>query len=225
MTNIFENYYMTYEAVLKDADIYASPEYLKLLQAVKNYFDSFAWASDETDKKIYLYAGRQLDSSTIADYLNMNANTYRSRVSRISVKLNSRLFNGSELSELCLSGSLELIKKTRIYIESLNNSLVMGKELSSHIFEKLRSVTMNAVEEQSVTEEDMFQALYLITSFSEPVINHKMSQVNPAALKLVMDELFNLTGSEWCLYYKRLQSAVSDLKLLSQRTRNYCKNE
>lgn len=221
--NIFENYHMTKETVLAHPDTYSDSEYLKLLQAVKVYFDSFVWASDETDRKIYLYSGRKLNSITIADYVGINPNTYRSRVSRISTRLNSILFLGRELSELCMCGSLEDVKETRIYIECLNNRLVMGKELSGHIFEKIHAITANAIEEQTVTEAEMFQALLLVASFSEPAINNKMSQVNPLALKLVMDELFGSEFSEWSCYYKKMQSKVFNLQMPTQKVIDFCK--
>ncbi|MBO5031664.1 MAG: hypothetical protein J6D08_07235 [Lachnospiraceae bacterium] len=223
--NIFENYHMTKKIILEHPDTYSNPEYLKLLQAVKVYFDSFVWASDETDRKIYLYSGRKLNSITIADYVGINPNTYRSRVSRISTRLNSILFFGRELSELCMGGSLEDIKETRIYVECLNNRLVMGKELSGHIFEKIHAITANVVEEQPVTEEEKFQAMLLVASFSEPAINNKMSQVNPLALKLVMDELFGTGYSEWSCYYKRMQSKVSTLNMPQQKVIDFCKSE
>lgn len=223
--NVFENYHMTRKTILEHPDTYGSPEYFKLLQAVKGYFDSLVWVFDEKDRLIYLYSGRELDSATVAEYIGMNANTYRSRLSRISTKLSSTLFHGGVLSELCLSRSPADVKKLRQHIEQLNNRLVIGKELSNHIFNKIHNITVDCVQEQQTTEEEKFQALLLLASFSEPAINNKMSEVNPAALAFVMEELFGSEFSEWSCYYKKMQSRVSNLNMPSQRVMEFCKSE
>lgn len=223
--NIFENYYMTKEAILKYPDTYSSPEYLKLLQTVKEYFDSLAWVSDDKDKLIYLYSGRGMDSTTIAGYLGMNANTYRSRVSRISTRLSGVLFHGGILSELCLGGSPADVKKLRQHIEQVLYRLVIGKELSCYMMDKIHVITANVVEEQTVTEEEKFQALFLVASFSESAINKKMSEVNPTALAIVMEELFGSENSEWSLYYKRMQTKIPHLPVPPQKVIDFCKSE
>lgn len=211
--NIFEAYWSASEVITKNSDVYTSPEYVRLLKAVKVYFDSFSWVGNEADRLIYLYSGKGLNTSAIAAYIGINENTYRSRVSRISAKLSGILFSGSRLSDVCLAANVDTVKMARVYIESLNNRLVIGKELSGYMLDKILAVTADSDLEQSVTEEEKFQALFLVASFSEPAIQNKMSEINPAALAVVMDELFGSGFSEWSCYYKKMQSKVFHLQM------------
>lgn len=224
VSNIFEMYWSANEMITKNPDVYASPEYLKLLKAIKGYFDSLCWVVNESDRLIYLYSGKGLNCATIAGYMGMNENTYRSRASRISTKLTNILFDGKKLSDVCINGDERVAKHYRVYIEQLNNRLVVGKELSGSILEKIHEVTVKSASEVPVTEEEMFQALILVALLSESSINTKLDQVNPAALSRVMDELFGAGVSEWSLYYKRMQSKLLNLQMPSQKIIDFCKS-
>ena len=224
VSNIFEMYWDAQRNIAKNPDIYASVEYLKLLDVIKAYFDSLCWVGDDADRLIYLYSGKGLNCATVAGYMGMNENTYRSKASRISTKLSKVLFDGKKLSEVVINGDESVVRYYRVYIEQLNNRLVIGKELSSGILDKIHSVTVQRVQDVPVTEEDMFQALMLVALLSEPSVSTKLSQVNPAALKKVMDELFGEGVSEWCLYYKRMQSKLLNLQSPSQKVIDSCKN-
>lgn len=223
--NIFEAYWSARGTITKNPDIYASPEYLKLLKAVRVYFDSFSWAGNEADRLVYLYSGKGLNCSAVAGCIGINENTYRSKVSRISAKLSGILFNGSRLPDVCLSADGDTVRNARVYIESLNNRLVIGKELSGYMLDKLLAVTADSDLEQPVTEEEKFQALLLVAGFSEPAIQNKISEVNPAALAVVMDELFGSGFSEWSCYYRKMQSKVLHLQVPSQKVIDFCKSK
>ena len=56
--NIFEAFFLAKEKIAKEPDIFSDPEYMKILQSVKKYFDSFVWVSKPMDRLIYLYAGK-----------------------------------------------------------------------------------------------------------------------------------------------------------------------
>lgn len=226
MGNIFEAYYYVRQKVLDNPSDYSSPEYMKVLQSVKTYFDSFVWVSNDMDRLIYLYAGKGLNNNTIADYIGINANTYRSRVSRVSNKLSGVLFDGKKLIDACLYAPIEEIADTRAYIERLNHRLVLGKELSNYMFEKIHNITADCVQEDELTEEDKFHALMLVAHFSEPAIDGMLSDVKPEALAYIMDELFGVKFSEWSIYYKRMQEKVSHMNVSSmQKFIDFCKKE
>lgn len=46
--NIFEAFFLAKEKIAKEPDIFSDPEYMKILQSVKKYFDSFVWVSNPT---------------------------------------------------------------------------------------------------------------------------------------------------------------------------------
>lgn len=213
--NIFEAFFLAKEKITKEPDIFSDSEYMKILQSVKKYFD----------RLIYLYAGKELNNSTIAEYLGVNVNTYRSRVSRVSTKLSGLLFDGQRLIDACVYAPVEEIAKTRAYIDQLNNRLVIGKELSNYMLEKIHNITVDSVQEQPITEEDKFQALMLVAHFSEPAIESKLSEVKPEALAFIMNELFSSDSSEWSIYYKKMQDKVSHLAVPPQKVIDYCKSE
>lgn len=223
--NIFEAYFKVKEMISKDPYLYDSPEYQKILQSVKKYFDSFVWVSNDMDRLIYLYAGKELNNATIADYMGVNVNTYRSRVSRVSTKLSGLLFDGQRLIDACVYAPVEEIAKTRAYIDQLNNRLVIGKELSNYMLEKIHNITVDSVQEEDITEEEKFQALMLVAHFSEPAIESKLSEVKPEALAFIMDELFSSDSSEWSIYYKKMQDKVSHLAVPPKKVIDYCKSE
>lgn len=93
------------------------------------------------------------------------------------------------------------------------------------MLDKILAITTDADMEQPVTEDEKFQALLLVAGYSEPVIQNRMSEVNPVALAVVMDELFGAEFSEWSCYYKRMQSKVVHLQMPSQKVIDFCKNE
>lgn len=223
--NIFEAYFKAKEMISKDPYLYDSPEYQKILQSAKKYFDSFVWVSNDMDRLIYLYAGKDLSNATIADYIGVNVNTYRSRVSRVSTKLSGLLFDGQRLIDACVYAPVEEIAKTRAYIDKLNNRLIIGKELSNYMLEKIHNITVDSVQEEDITEEEKFQALMLVAHFSEPAIESKLSEVKPEAIAFIMDELFSSDSSEWSIYYKKMQDKVSHLVVPPQKVIDYCKSE
>ena len=47
--NIFEAFFLAKEKITKEPDIFSDPEYMKILQSVKKYFDSFVWVSNPMD--------------------------------------------------------------------------------------------------------------------------------------------------------------------------------
>lgn len=223
--NIFEAFFLAKEKIVKEPDIFSDPEYMKILQSVKKYFDSFVWVSNPMDRLIYLYAGKGYNNNAVADFIGVNVNTYRSRVSRVSTKLSGLLFDGQRLIDACVYAPAEEIAKTRAYIDQLNNRLVIGKELSNYMLEKIHNITVDSVQEQPITEEDKFQALMLVAHFSEPAIESKLSEVKPEALAFIMDELFSSDSSEWSIYYKKMQDKVSHLAVPPQKVIDYCKSE
>lgn len=101
--NIFESFFMAKEKIAKEPNIFADPEYMKVLQSVKKYFDCFVWVSNPMDRLIYLYASKGYNNTAVADFIGVNVNTYRSRVSRISTKLSGLLFDGQRLIDYCKS--------------------------------------------------------------------------------------------------------------------------
>ena len=52
--NIFEAFFLAKEKIAKEPDIFSDPEYMKILQSVKKYFDSFVWVSNPMDRLIYM---------------------------------------------------------------------------------------------------------------------------------------------------------------------------
>lgn len=225
MGNIFEAYYYVRQKVLDNPYDYSSSEYLKILQSVKTYFDSFVWVSNDMDRLIYLYAGKGLNNTTIADYIGVNVNTYRSRVSRVSNKLAGVLFDGRKLEDACLYASVEEIADTRAYIEKLNHRLVLGRELSNYMFEKIHNITEDCDKEEELTEENKFRALMLVAHFSEPAIDSMFSDVKPEALAYIMNELYGTQFSEWSIYYKRMQKKVSHVSASMNKLIDFCKTE
>lgn len=113
--NIFEAYWGANEIITKNPDVYIDSEYIKLLKAVKVYFDSFSWVGSEVDRLLYLYSGKGLNNSTIAGYIGINENTYRSKVSRISAKLSGILFHGKKLLDVCLASNADDVKSVPEY--------------------------------------------------------------------------------------------------------------
>ena len=111
--NIFEAFFLAKEKIAKEPDIFSDPEYMKILQSVKKYFDSFVWVSNPMDRLIYLYAGKGYNNNAVADFIGVNVNTYRSRVSRVSTKLSGLLFDGQRLIDACVYAPVEEIAKTR----------------------------------------------------------------------------------------------------------------
>ena len=93
------------------------------------------------------------------------------------------------------------------------------------MLDKLLAVTADSDLEQPVTEEEKFQALLLVAGFSEPAIQNKIGEVNPAALAVVMDELFGSGFSEWSCYYRKMQSKVLHLQVPSQKVIDFCKSK
>lgn len=104
--NIFEAFFLAKEKIAKEPDIFSDPEYMKILQSVKKYFDSFVWVSNPMDRLIYLYAGKGYNNNAVADFIGVNVNTYRSRVSRVStkMKMSSMSYMRGTLVEECLVG-------------------------------------------------------------------------------------------------------------------------
>lgn len=223
--NIFEAYWSVREVITKNPDVYNDPEYFKLLKVIEQYFNSYRWTSDEKDRLIWLYSGKGLNTATVASYLDMNINSYRCKVSRISTKLKDILFDGSNLSDICLSSDSGVVKNARIHIDHTNKMIAFCKEIPSGIFSQINATVTDAIIDPEMTEEDMFRALLFLTTYSNTVINDKLSQLNPAALEAVMASLYAHEYNPWLSYYKTMQDFVKVMRTPPAQVIQACKDE
>lgn len=215
--NIFESFHAVKSAVLQDAETYGG-EYLLLVEAIEKYFKSFVWTENENDRMIYLYSGRRLKSSVIADYMDINMNTYRSRVSRISAKLRDVLFHGSELSAVCLSGDLEVVKNARHHIERLNLQFDFYQEFKPKMLEKINSFISGCSDEKGTfSEAEMIQALFFLSKNSESGVEIQLKNVNPAALSYVVSQLSGEGYSDCFALYHVMQDDLRKNRQISEQ--------
>lgn len=129
--NIFEAFFLAKEKIAKEPDIFSDPEYMKILQSIKKYFDSFVWVSNPMDRLIYLYAGKGYNNNAVADFIGVNVNTYRSRV---VIDVDETIRSASEIVEKCVFGGW--IYKDYVELFDTINTLQLFKALIPDILRR-----------------------------------------------------------------------------------------
>lgn len=206
--NIFEVVYSLEAKILSDPVTFSAPEYARLFKAIKFYFNEGAWAHNDKEKKIYMYSGKNLKTSYIAERLHMNINTYRSNVSRISARIRSVLFDGRDVYTTILSSNSQELRKLCVHIEFLNVSFDIYDEfdvdLLKSIDEKKESSTG-----AGISDEDYYEVIDFLCAFSKKAVQSRLSHLNPVALGYVMSELASPTYKKAMTHYKAIQRDIA----------------
>lgn len=206
--NIFEEFLTVKQTVLDnstiDNDFAYDIEYVKLIQVIEDYFSSFKWVREGKEKAVYLRSGKGLRTSTIADMLNMNHSTYRSMVSKLSMRLRNLLFNGEDMSTAILSASKEKVIATRKHIEYLLLAFDFYSFYSDDALALIQKYSKVEGETSEPTEEEMFSALLVLAYTSNRTIEYRLKSLNPLALKKVISELTSDEYNVWVKYYQEL---------------------
>ena len=203
--NIFEEFLTVKETVMESSTTGAvsvyDEDYVKLLEVIDSYFRSFKWAKNDKEKAIYLRSGKGLKTSTIANALGVNPNTYRSLVSTVSKRLRDLLFDGEDISIAILSADKDKVVALRKHIEFLLLSFDFYSMYSSHELELIQRCSEQRGGFAEPTERELFDALMVLVMISNRTIEYRLQCLNPLALKRVVDELTSGQYSVWVKYY------------------------
>ena len=202
--HIFEEFVSVKNMVFGDETVYGNL-HKTLIKLLENYFQSLKWAKNDNEKGMYLRSGKNLSTAEIASSLNMNPNSYRAMVSRVSKRLRDVLFEGSDLRKILLGGSDDEIKKCIKHIEFINLNLDFYGEYSAEMLNLIETqVNTDGVAVPEPTEQELFNALIVLGAYREGTIERRLKALNPKALKAVIDNLSAKEYNVWIGYYQKL---------------------
>ena len=206
--NIFEEFISVKQTIMESSTTGAvsvyDEEYVKMLEVIENYFKSMKWAKNDKERAIYLRSGKGLKTSTIANALGVNPNTYRSLVSTVSKRLRDLLFDGEDMSVAILEADRDKVVSLRKHIEFLLLSFDFYSMYSSHELELIQRYSEQRGVIAEPTERELFDALMVLVMINNRTTEYRLQTLNQLALKKVFDELTSNQYSMWVKYYQEL---------------------
>ena len=191
--NIFRDFHETKQTILEDTlGLYSSLN-IELINSLEKYFKGGSWANNSVEKAIWFRSNSGLSTEALAKSLGVNPNSLRSTISRLNTRLKDLLFNGERLSSVCLSTDINLLTKTKGYIEFLSLNLDIYNELSLSIIHEINKTPLP--DNVDYSEVDIFNALAFIAMHCKTVVSYQLSNLNIHALEKVLEELSRGTAT------------------------------
>lgn len=211
LMNIFQEIDTIKDTIWGDTNVF-EPIRVKLIEEILTYIKSCRWSKDAIDSTIFLYHGKGLTSRQIAEIMDLNENTYRSRLSKISKRLKELLFYGQSPTQMCLGNDLEQVEKLYRHVKWLNYRFDLYAELEPSMLCRLRDATEYAnCQAEELADEDIFKALLFVATYSKTTIEQRLEKINPDALKYVINEITAGEYTDMLSYYRMTQSRCGNV--------------
>lgn len=188
-----ENIFKELESVKAEYEANKS-DYVELseiaIQLSEEYLQSMLWCRNETERRIYMYQASGLSAEEISSLLKLNANTYRSTLSRISARLRKDVFNTNNLSETLLFSDSQTKKDLIHRLMFLKFDWNLYRQVNPEIINMLLTASDKLCDsDDNITEEDLIKVLVVIKMNSNEYILSQLRGVKAKALHTVINGL------------------------------------
>jgi len=160
------------------------------LELSEEYISSMKWVSSSYGKNIYLYQDSDMSTKEICASLNLNQNSYRSMLSRISSFLRNKVFYSNNLFETILYSDSEtkqaLINRLRFKMMEYNFFSEVSVERTAQLLELSEKVS---IQDDNISEDDLIRAMLFIKMQSNDFIQKQLKTIKTGALRRVISGL------------------------------------
>ena len=192
--NIFKDFLWVKETVSKNEGGLYNDLMFRVIEALERYLISGSWASSESEKLIARHQLQGLSCSLSAKSLGINENTYRSKLSRLNVKLSGLIFDGEKVSSLLTLSDSAKLKEVYMRLLLLTSSFNFYDEVSSSVIQLVNKLPYT--EGSDFSETDVH---------SKSVIEFQLKSLNIPALDMVIASLSESTMTKEMGYLRSLQ--------------------
>jgi hypothetical protein len=201
--NIFKDFLWVKETVSKNEGGLYNDLMFRVIEALERYLISGSWASSESEKLIARHQLQGLSCSLSAKSLGINENTYRSKLSRLNVKLSGLIFDGEKVSSILTLSDSAKLKEVYMRLLLLTSSFNFYDEVSSSVIQLVNKLPYT--EGSDFSEPDVFNALAFLAMHSKSVIEFQLKSLNIPALDMVIASLSESTMTKEMGYFRSLQ--------------------
>lgn len=221
--NIFKDLKETKEAIVKNELGFYTDKNERLILLVENYFNAGKWTKNESDLILYQRVKGGMSIQAISTLLDMNYNTLRARLSRLSKKLCDTLFEGKSLNSICTSTDDELLTTQINFFQFILKGFDFYSEFSTSVIRLINKVPY--LDELNFTETDIFNALAFLSMHSKTVIEYQLQNLNISALEHVIEVLSSDKSSKELGYFDTLQGNYKKAFNMREETINKIKEK
>jgi hypothetical protein len=206
--SIFSAFLDVQASLQRNADIYPEKERQEIVTEITRYFNEARWAKDSIDRALWGYAQKGIKGKEASSLLHISANTYRTRLQRVSAKLRTIMFDDHNLADVCLNDDINVVKSYVKRINFLNTSFEYYKEFSQDFIRAVDEKCREVKPEDTFETQDVLNAVCFMLFNSERIKQNSLNRVNTAALNHVVTCLTTPEYNDIFSYYKSLGSYV-----------------
>lgn len=217
--NIFQ-FYDDYLIMISDDIFKSSPEFKVFATKFKAFLDGETWVKDEIDKMIYTLRRRGFGNDEIISRLDLNKNTYYSRIKRITDRITFMIL-GTERDILNLQelSGIEIPKKfeAKNFVDKdlivLMSQLLDDISLDFDIYKSCDSKLMTKIEmkrgeftgvDKDIPSKELQKVLLFLSNYATDTFEAKLNSLDPDVLDFVLNQLsskrFNIYKDNYFLY-------------------------
>ncbi len=196
MKNIFDEFRGVVEEV-KDNPAEYDYRTMHLIKELTDYFNSYVWASTEAERSFYDVVYINMTFAEKAHELGVSENSLRVAGSRLTTRLNARLFEGKTVGTVIYSKDTSTIAQAVRCVGFLNARLTpkdrFPKEIADGIYPIEKDYNDNT--------EEIMRVAVLLSIYTKENIQYMMNKVDPEVLSYVMKKLQEDLPNDELFYY------------------------
>lgn len=181
-----------------------------LLEELNVYFNSYAWASTEKEKTLFLISMREKTFKERAQLLQMSESAYNTMSSRMTAQLNKLLFDGMSLEEVVYNtDDTVVIKALRkaFYLNRVGNA---GYTYSQEVKNYLERYSTPNIDITEPDESEMLKAVYLLALYSVDIFTFILNRVDTDTLGYILDKIESDGPSDELFYYQLAKQRIKE---------------
>lgn len=219
MKNIFDEFREVVEEVADHPAAYDTRT-IHLIKELKDYFNSYVWASTEAERSFYDVVYVNMTFAEKAQELGVSESSLRVAGSRLTARLNARLFDGKTVGTVIYSKDTSTIAQAVRCVGFLNARLTPRDRFP----EEIAKGTYPIEKDYGDNTEEIMRVAVLLAMYSRENIQFMLNKVDPDILSYVMKKLQEDLPNDDLFYYtcskklfraaagKMMDSMVSALK-------------
>lgn len=160
-----------------------------LLEELNEYFNSFAWASTEREKTLFMASMRDMTFKERAQSIQMSESAYNTMSSRVTVQINKLLFGGKNLEEIVYNTDDAVVIKALRKVLYLNRVSDTEYTHPQEVKNYLERFTTPNIDITKPDESEVLKAVYLLALYSVDIFSFILNRVDPDVLGDVLGKL------------------------------------
>ena len=183
-----------------------------LVEEFEDYLFSCEWTSKDVTREIVGYIRSGIPLGQVRDLVGLKNSAFRMRMSRMTDKINSLLFDGSACPEGVYSLSdLGAVKKTLVKLRLVRDPISVNEEFSLRQMNWMKA-HVDGAEKATIGRENLdryFQSVLYLALTSRSFTLNLLDEIEPTVLKYALEDMQSDGVNSTKLLFSLLQKHLS----------------